>query len=196
MTSFTVAMDKVQPQFSNLYWADQQHSTSEEPCHHWRCLSACRWILLKCSFFSTFHKLNDLDCPLTIAHCSTQWICLFDKEKSVFFPLFALRYVCHTVVFPVEDTGGPGRRATSEREAFDARNILKVRGNLLLPGLSKTAELQTFRLVLTTLPLLIPDANYIRIFFFLAIGQMKTINRGLNCLFLLFLDTFSKLGKV
>lgn len=87
MTSFTVAMDKVQPQFSNLYWADQQHSTSEEPCHHWQCLSACRWILLKCSFFSTFHKLNDLDCPLTIAHCSTQWTCLFDKEKSVcFFP--------------------------------------------------------------------------------------------------------------
>lgn len=63
--------------------------------------------------------------------------------------LFVLCYICHTVVFPVEDTGGSGRQA-SEREAFDARNILKVRGNSLLPALLNTAELQTFRLVLTT----------------------------------------------
>ncbi|XP_074475170.1 activating signal cointegrator 1 complex subunit 1 isoform X1 [Sebastes fasciatus] len=34
----------------------------------------------------------------------------------------------HSGVFPVEDTGGPRRQTTSEREAFDARNILKKFG--------------------------------------------------------------------
>lgn len=70
MASFILAMDKVQPQFSNLYWADQQHSTSEGPCRCWRCLPACRHVLLKFSVFSSpyslFHKLNDLDCHLLL----------------------------------------------------------------------------------------------------------------------------------
>lgn len=57
--------------------------------------------------------------------------------------------LCFCFVFSVEDTGSSGGRATSEREAFDARNILKVRGNLLLPALSNTAGFQTFSLLLT-----------------------------------------------
>lgn len=49
----------------------------------------------------------------------------------------------YSAVFPVEDTGGPGRQTTSEREAFDARSILKVRGNLLLFSFAKAVKLQT-----------------------------------------------------
>lgn len=41
-----------------------------------------------------------------------------------------------SVVFPVKETGGAGRLTTTEREAFDARNILKVRGSsILIPGI-------------------------------------------------------------
>lgn len=65
------------------------------------------------------------------------------------FCLYCLACLLHCV-FPVEDTGGPGRQTTSEREAFDARNILKVRGNLLLRALSNTAELQTPKFALMT----------------------------------------------
>ena len=46
----------------------------------------------------------------------------------------------------------------SEREAFDARNILKVRGNSLLPAPSNTAALETSRPVLTASLMSIPDA--------------------------------------
>lgn len=58
-------------------------------------------------------------------------MCLFNKGINLFaVVLFALCDICHAVVFPVEDTGGSGRQS-SEREAFDARNILKVGGNFL-----------------------------------------------------------------
>lgn len=51
MSSFIAAVDKVQPQFSNLSAADQQGSTSEGPFHHWQFLSAAWWILAENSSF-------------------------------------------------------------------------------------------------------------------------------------------------
>lgn len=69
----------------------------------------------------------------------------FNKHNMpVFFLILCdiVQLVFYTV-FPAEDTGGPGRQTMNEREAFDARNILKVRQNLPLP------KLQIHRLVFT-----------------------------------------------
>lgn len=46
------------------------------------------------------------------------------KHCEFSFACFLL--ICHFCVFAVEDTG---RQSASEREAFDARNILKVGGS-------------------------------------------------------------------
>lgn len=40
MSSFTGAVDKVQPQFPNLSAAEQQGPTNDGPFGHWQCLSA------------------------------------------------------------------------------------------------------------------------------------------------------------
>lgn len=54
--------------------------------------------------------------------------CFCEMKLSICFhcvDVFLMLY------FPVEDAGGPGRQGLSNREAFDARNILKVRHSVL-----------------------------------------------------------------
>ena len=158
MASFILAVDKVQSQFSNLYWADQQHGTSEGPCRRGRCLPACWRILLKfsvCVFFHPVVPVSQTWWPwirhLIYCPCSGQETCLSDQEINCLcsFFFFFLCYILSACllqsgVFPVEDTGGSGRQTMGEREAFDARNILQVGGNLLLSVHSNTAELQCY----------------------------------------------------
>lgn len=76
--------------------------------------------------------------------CSVFFFCFVELFKYVFTVLTCFFSFFSILYFSVEDAGGPGRPGQSNREAFDARNILKVSEMCLVAlDLLAAAKLQT-----------------------------------------------------
>lgn len=96
-------------------------------------------------FISCFTNwfINDLHHQLTWQlSADGERTCLYDQKITYLFFIvlwcIVQLFIYTSGVFPVEDAGGAGRQTGGEREAFDARNVLKVGGKLHLNTCTNT----------------------------------------------------------
>lgn len=121
MISFILVMDQVQTQSSiSSKEETNRQKTREEQGHNWPCLPACGQIWF---FFNTSY----------CQYLSWPWSLTIKPHPNQHVYLIRMWHFLLTGMFSslAEDTGGQRRQTLNEREAFDARNILKVVANLV-----------------------------------------------------------------